>query len=159
MRRIVSTLCILCVISCNRYSTKYETDLENPMLKSIEELHKKDKQASMSGDLETLLTLFTDDGILIPPEGEIIEGKEALRNVLKQNFELHQDYIITEYDQDFKEIKVLDQYAYEWGIYSGKYKSKDDGQEITGSGKLMRILKLQADGSWKVHRTIWTVDK
>lgn len=129
------------------------------MLKSIEELHKKDKQASMSGDLETLLTLFTDDGILIPPEGEIIEGKEALRNVLKQNFELHQDYIITEYDQDFKEIKVLDQYAYEWGIYSGKYKSKDDGQEITGSGKLMRILKLQADGSWKVHRTIWTVDK
>jgi uncharacterized protein (TIGR02246 family) len=129
------------------------------MLKTIEELHKKDKQASMNGDLETLLTLFTDDGILIPPEGEIIEGKEALRNMLKQNFELHQDYIITEYNQDFKEIKILGQYAYEWGTYSGKYESKDDGKEITGSGKLMRILKLQADGSWKVHRTIWTVDK
>jgi ketosteroid isomerase-like protein len=48
------------------------------MLKSIEELHKKDKLASMNGDLETLLTLFTDDGIAIPAEGEIIEGKEAL---------------------------------------------------------------------------------
>jgi uncharacterized protein (TIGR02246 family) len=159
MRNIVLILCILCVISCNINSKEYETDLENPMLKTIEELHKKDKQASMNGDLETLLTLFTDDGILIPPESEIIEGKEALRNMLKQNFELHQDYITTEYNQDFKEIKILGRYAYEWGTYSGKYKSKDDGKEITGSGKLMRILKLQADGSWRVHRTIWTVDK
>jgi uncharacterized protein (TIGR02246 family) len=77
------------------------------MLKSIEELHKKDKLASMNGDLETLLTLFTDDGIAIPAEGEIIEGKEALRDILKQTFELHQDYIITEYNQDFKEVKIL----------------------------------------------------
>jgi len=118
--------------------------------KSIEELHKKDKRASMNGDLETLLSLFTDDGIAIPAEGEIIEGKEALRKMLKQNFELMQDYVITEYNQDFKEIKALGKYAYEWGTYSGKYKSKDDSKEITGSGKLMRILRLQANGSWKV---------
>jgi uncharacterized protein (TIGR02246 family) len=128
------------------------------MLKSIEELHKKDKQASMNSDMETLLSLFTDDGIAIPPEGEIIEGKEALRNMLKLGFELHHDYIITEYNQDFKEVNVLGEYAYEWGTYNGKYKSNSDGTEIAGSGKLMRILKLQADGSWKVHRTIWTVD-
>ena len=159
MRNIVLILCILCVMSCNRHSLEYETDLENPMLKSIEELHKKDKQASMNGDLETLLTLFTDDGILIPAEGDIIEGKEGLNNMLKQSLELYKDYRVTEYDHDFKEIKVLGQYAYEWGIYSSKYKSKKDGKEITASGKLMRILKLQADGNWKVHRTIWTVDK
>ena len=159
MRNLVFILCILFVISCNRFGKEYEPDLENPMLKSIEELHKKDKEASMNSDLETLLSLFTDDGIAIPAEGEIIEGKEALRNMLKQNFELNKDYIITEYNHDFKEVKVLGKYAYEWGIYSGKYKSKNDGQEITGSGKLMRILRLQADGSWKVHRTIWTVDK
>jgi len=113
----------------------------------------------MNGDLETLLSLFTDDGIAIPAEGEIIEGKEALREMLKQNFELLKDYIITEYKQDFKEIKILGKYAYEWGIYSGKYKSKEDNKEIIGSGKLMRILRLQEDGSWKVSRTIWTIDK
>lgn len=159
MRNIVFVLCVLCVISCNRYSKENEANLEKPMLKAIEELHIKDKQASMNSDMETLVSLFTDDGIAIPAQGDIIEGKEALRNMLKQNFELHQEYVITEYTQDFKEIKILGQYAYEWGTYSGKYRSKDDGKEITGSGKLMRILKLQADGSWKVHRTIWTVDK
>ena len=159
MRNIVLILCILCVISCSRLGKEFETDLENSMLKSIEELHKKDKQASMNGDLETLISLFTDDGIAIPAEGDIIEGKEALRNMLKQNSELHEDYIITEYNHDFKEVKVLGEYAYEWGTYSGKYKSKNEEKEIAGSGKLMRILKLQADGSWKVHRTIWTADK
>jgi len=159
MRNIILILCFLCIISCNRHGKEYEADLEKPMLKSIEELHKKDKLASMNGDLETLLTLFTDDGIAIPAEGEIIEGKEAFRDILKQTFELHQDYIITEYNQDFKEVKILGKYAYEWGTYCGKYKLKDNGKEITGSGKLMRILRLQADGSWKVHRTIWTVDK
>jgi uncharacterized protein (TIGR02246 family) len=156
---MVLILCILCVISCNRYSKEYNTDLENPMLKSIEELHKKDKQAALNGDIKTLSSLFTDDGILIPAVGDIIEGKEGLKNMLKQSFELYKDYTVTEYDHDFKEIKVLGQYAYEWGIYSSKYKSKKDSKEITASGKLMRILKLQADGSWKVHRTIWTVDK
>ncbi|MHC4537414.1 MAG: YybH family protein [Planctomycetota bacterium] len=129
------------------------------MLKSIKELHNKDKLASMNGDLETLLSLFSDDGIVIPAEGDIIAGKEALRKMLKQNFELMQDYIVTEYNHYFQEIKILGEYAYEWGTYSGKYKSKNDSTEITGSGKLMRILRLQADGSWKVYRAIWTVDK
>ena len=83
------------------------------MLKSIEELHEKDKQAAMNGDIETLESLFTDNGILIPAEGEIIEGKEGLRNMFKQSLELYKDYTVTEYIHDFKEIKVLGQYAYE----------------------------------------------
>ena len=52
------------------------------MLKSIEELHKKDKQAALNGDIETLESLFTEDGILIPAEGQIIEGKEGLKDIL-----------------------------------------------------------------------------
>ena len=130
-----------------------------PMLNSIEELHHKDKQAAVNGDIETLASLFTDDGILIPAEGDIIEGKEGLKNMLKQSLELYRDYTVIEYNHDFKEIKILGKYAYEWGIYSSKYKSKKDGQEITEGGKLMRILKQQPDGSWKVARAIWTVDK
>jgi len=77
------------------------------MLKSIEEFHKKDKQAAMSGDIETLESLFTEDGILIPAEGDIIECKEGLRNMLQQSLELYRDYTVTEYIHDFKEIKVL----------------------------------------------------
>jgi ketosteroid isomerase-like protein len=32
------------------------------------------------------------------------------------------------------------------------------GEQVRTSGKLMRILQRQPDGSWKIHRTINTVD-
>lgn len=128
-------------------------------LDAIEELHKKDKMASLNGDIEELLSLFTDDGIVIPPEGEIIKGKENLRKMLVQNRDQLKEYKLTEYLHDFKEIKVIGEYAYEWGTYSGKYKLKKGHEEIKGSGKLLRILVKQKDGSWKVSRSIWNVEK
>ena len=32
------------------------------------------------------------------------------------------------------------------------------GETATYGGKLMRILKRQADGRWKMHRTMLTID-
>ena len=78
--------------------------------------------------------------------------------MLEENFKDLKDYTLIDYNHDFKEIKIIGEYAYEWGIYSGTYASKKNGNKISGSGKLMRILKQQKDGSWKVSRSIWTVD-
>ena len=96
---------------------------------------------------------------MIPAEGEILRGKDGLKKMLEENFKNLNEYTLIQYKHDFEEIKIIGEYAYEWGLYSGKYKSKKDDKEITGSGKLMRILKRQNDGSWKVSRSIWTVDK
>jgi len=132
---------------------------ENKLLHAIGELHEKDKKASLAGDTEILLSLFTDDGILIPSDGEIVQGKKGLREMLEKNQEILKEYNLVEYNQDFKEIKIIGKYAYEWGYYNGKYISKTDNSEVVGSGKLMRILELQDDGDWKVSRSIWSVDK
>ena len=132
---------------------------EDILLQAINELHKKDKSASLAGDTETLLNLFTEDGIVIPYEGESVEGKEGLRKMLEQNQKILDEYNLVEYNHDFKEVKIIGKFAYEWGYYSGKYISKIDSSEVVGSGKLMRILELQNDGTWKVSRSIWTVDK
>jgi hypothetical protein len=35
---------------------------------------------------------------------------------------------------------------------------RDGGETVRTSGKLMRILQRQQDGSWKIHRSIATVD-
>ena len=50
---------------------------ENLLLQAIEELHTKDKKASLAGDTETLLDIFTENGIAIPYEGDIIKGREG----------------------------------------------------------------------------------
>ena len=132
---------------------------EDILLQAIEELHIKDKHASLAGDSKALLNLFTEDGIVIPNEGAIVEGKESLRRMLEQNLKILEEYNLVEYNHDFKEVKIMGKFAYEWGYYSGKYISKIDCSEIVGSGKLMRILELQNDGNWKVSRSIWTENK
>jgi len=145
---------IFCVCADNN-----NKNAEEIALQAIQELHKKDQAASLEGDVETLLSLFTDDGVVIPAEGEVIKGKDGLRKMLEQNFKAMKEYMLVEYKHDFKEIKIMREYAYEWGMYSGTYKSKKNNKEISGSGKIMRILQQQKDGSWKVSRSIWTVDK
>jgi len=132
---------------------------EDTKLKAIQELHKKDKIASLAGDIETLLSLFTDDGIIIPDQGDIIQGKTNLKHFLEENNKILETHDLVEYNHDFQEIQIMGEYAYEWGYYSGKYIVKESGEEITGGGKLMRILALQKDRSWKVTRSIWTVDR
>ena len=79
--------------------------------------------------------------------------------MLEQNFKDLEGYTLIAYKHDFKEIKIMGKYAYEWGWYSGTYKLKKNDKEISGRGKIMRILQQQKDGSWKVSRSIWTVDK
>ena len=74
--KISSTL-LLCMCSGNTDKDLMDTDLE-----AIEELHKKDQLASLNGDIETLLSLFTEDGILILPDGKIIPSRKELREML-----------------------------------------------------------------------------
>jgi uncharacterized protein (TIGR02246 family) len=158
MKNILFLLLMLAVIFCTCVEDKNKNS-EDLDLQAIQELHEKDKAASLQGDIGTLLSLFTEDGIVIPAEGEIIRGKEGLKKMLEKNFKDLKEYTLIDYNHDFKEIKIIGEYAYEWGIYSGTYTPKKNGNNISGSGKLMRILKRQKNGSWKISRSIWTVDK
>ena len=130
-----------------------KTDLDK-----IEELHKTDMKASLEQDFETLISLWTDDGVLILPNQEPVRGIEALRKMMEEQREESKAYSITEYVHDFKEVKVIGEWAFEWGIYRGTMVMKDGGEPVSETGKLMRILKKQPDGNWKVSRAIGIAD-
>jgi ketosteroid isomerase-like protein len=59
---------------------------------------------------------------------------------------------------DFEEIRIVGDYAFEWGTYRGTSRPRSGGNSVSYSGKLMRILQRQVDGSWKMYRTITTND-
>ena len=124
----------------------------------IEELHKKDMKAAKEGDFETLSSLMTDDCIIIPPNEEPLRGKKTIQENLKKQLEQQKNYKVTEYIHSFEEVKIIGEWAYEWGAYRGTVVPAAGGEPITESGKLFRILKRQPDGSWKVARAIWNVD-
>jgi len=124
----------------------------------IEELHKKDVAASKARDLATLVSLWTDDGVALPPGEDPIIGKEAIQLWLQRDLEQERDYQITEYVHNFEEIEILGEWAFEWGTLSGAVEPVAGGPPMRMTGKLLRILKRQPDGTWKVARSMWNND-
>lgn len=129
-----------------------KTDLEK-----IQELDKKDIAASLVQDHQSLLALWDPDGIAIPPDQDPIVGIEQIENWLTQPAET--PYEVTCYEHYFEERRILGEWAFEWGTYLSAAAPLDGSEVEQATGKLLRILKRQADGEWKVARAIWNVDR
>jgi uncharacterized protein (TIGR02246 family) len=127
--------------------------------RAIEELHHEDMAASKARDLATLLSLCSDDCVMLPPGEDPIVGKEAIRQSLERDLAQEQDYEIIEYVHSFQEVNVLGEWAFEWGAFSAAADPTGGGPPIRSSGKILRILARQADGTWKVARSIWNNDQ
>jgi uncharacterized protein (TIGR02246 family) len=135
---------------CPESDKQLEKDLE-----AIQRLHESDWKASKQFDFDTLITLWTDDGVLLQPNKKPIIGKKALFKYLRQEFKQTQNYDILEYRHDFQEVKITGDWAYEWGTFYGKVRMHKDGKLVNHQARLLRILKRQTDGSWKCARAIW----
>jgi uncharacterized protein (TIGR02246 family) len=127
-------------------------------LRAIEHLHQTDMAASKARDVATLLSLCSDDCVMLPPGEDPILGKEAIRESLERDVAQEQGYRITEYVHHFEEVRVLGEWAFEWGTFSAAAKPLGGGPPIQSSGKILRILARRADGTWRVARSIWNND-
>ena len=73
---------------------------------------------------------------------------------MEEQKEASMAYEITKYDHRWEEIKVIGDWAFEWGYFDAAAKMIGSGKIIEQRGKLLRVLKKQEDGSWKVARVI-----
>lgn len=124
-------------------------------MKAIEKLHQKDIAASKTYDVETLVSLWTDDVVALPPGLPPAKGKDRNQAGLISGRDQMMKYEVIEYDQHWEEVQILGDYAYEWGSFTGVMRLRTGGDLIRQNYKALRILKRMTDGSWKVHRTIW----
>jgi ketosteroid isomerase-like protein len=101
-----------------------------------------------------MMSQWTDDFVLLPPAGPILRG----RSVIAEAFQGVETPEILEYGLDIQEAKVLGDHAFQWGTYHYTMRPRGGGETVRTSGKLMRILQRQPDGSWKMYRGMSTVD-
>ena len=123
----------------------------NSDLIGIEKLREQDILFSKSRNTEGLLSLWTQDGVLLLQDQEPIVG---IHNI-KQYFDSAQreDIEITRYEFDFLETTIIDDFAYEWGYYNHQYRETESQKLIDVSGKIIRILRKE-QGVWKVARAM-----
>jgi uncharacterized protein (TIGR02246 family) len=124
-------------------------------LELIRRLHEKDMAASKAGDFETLRSLMTDDAVMMPPGESWIRGRAELDASFNRTKDAMRQVEVLDYVLDFEEVKILGDYAFEWGTVRGAMRSRNDGEVEYATYKVMRILHKHSDGEWKVHRSIW----
>jgi ketosteroid isomerase-like protein len=126
--------------------------------RTIGALNQHDVKAALASDIDAIVSQWTDDFVVLPPAGPIVRGRSANAAVAEQGKEQMQALIPVDYVVEFEESTVTGDYAFEWGTYRGAARPRAGGSDVAYSGKLMRILQRQPDGTWKMHRTMLTSD-
>lgn len=124
-------------------------------MEAINKLHDKDIEASLALDEATLESLWTDDVVTMHPGSPPVVGRDANVARLKAGIEQMKDQEIMAYNEQFQEVRILGDWAYEWGSITGRTRPFSGGKEASYHFNVMRILQRQPDGSWKIARSIY----
>ena len=104
-----------------------------------------------AGDIDAWLSLWTEDGVQMPPNEAPVIGKDKLR----QRNGAALDLFTVAIDITNQEVGVAGEWAFSRGVYAATFTPKDGSQLIPVDGKFMTILSIQTDGGWKIHRDIF----
>ena len=137
------------VLLCCVPPPEEEMDVEK-VRKAIEESNLKFGEAARQGDAAALAALYTEDATLLPPNSEMIKGREGIEAFWSAAKQMGaKDAVLTTAD-----VYGSGDLAYEVGNYV--LTIQPEGQEsIEDKGKYVVVWKQIADGSWKMHVDIW----
>jgi uncharacterized protein (TIGR02246 family) len=125
-------------------------------LAEIEALRQRDMDAARRGDFMALRGVVDDDAVMLAPDSRAQRGRAELDRAFDAMARAARTHEVVEYELRFEEVKVLGDYAYEWGSIVGSMRELASGDISRSAFHVMRILRRQADGSWRVYRSIWT---
>jgi ketosteroid isomerase-like protein len=122
---------------------------------AIYTFHQREQQAVLGHDLETLVSLTTEDVVSIPPAGPINRGRPDLTTLPQPPSSGAVETL--EYDITYEELRVIGNYAVGWGTFRQTARLPT-GEIARYGGNLMRVLQRQPDGTWKSHRSMFGMD-
>ena len=104
-----------------------------------------------AGDLERWLSLWTEDGVQMPPGEPPVVGKDHIRTRNKRVL----DQFTFDLSVNNEEVGVAGDLAFARGTYTATLTPEQGGEAVVIDGKYMTILARQTDGSWKIRRDIF----
>lgn len=100
------------------------------------------------GDAAGVAALYTEDAMVLPPDGEIAEGREAIHALWQSLI----DAGLGQIDLQPADIEVAGNVAAETSTFEGVVTSEEG--ETPVAGKYVVVWK-RIDGVWFLHRDIW----
>lgn len=119
-------------------------------LDSIKAQAERFSAAYVRGDMETLLSIYTDDGMAGPGGRDFVRGRPALDSL----WALPTGRTILRHASTPVEIEVDGDHAYDWGYYEGE--AAQDGEPLGPfQGKYLIVWERGADGRWRMAADLW----
>ncbi len=113
------------------------------------------RQAILAGDWAANAGLFTQDGVLMPPNHPAVQGRTAIQEWGTATFGAAS---FTEFTNAPVEIDGRGGIAYSRATYSLALSVEGIAEPITDTGKYIVIWKKQADGAWLAVANPWNSD-
>jgi len=101
-------------------------------------------------DIAAMGEVYTNDAKVLPPNGETVTGKEAIKTFWQGGLNMGMQGATLK----TVELEILDNTAIEIGAYTLDI-GLPDGGTMTDRGKFVVIWKKQPDGTWKWHIDIF----
>ena len=108
--------------------------------RTAQDAHKTLAAAFNTGDVDTVLSMYDFNGIIVPEPGKPVSGKEKFVEAIKAILSIKGKMEInTVYCLQTGDVAVG---RSEWNI--------KDGNEVKISAKGIEVMKQQTDGTWKI---------
>ena len=106
-------------------------------------------QAYVSGDLEALSALYTEDALLLPPNRDV-RGRQAIRAYFTPGPGRRQVAHAT----TSSELRVDGDTAIDVGTWTSTWQRHGEEPQ-TSSGRYLVVWKRGADGAWRMQYDMW----
>jgi ketosteroid isomerase-like protein len=106
----------------------------------------------LAGDFATAASYYTDDGMMLPPNAPVIQGRAAIQSFLAGYPR------ITAFKQDIAELEASGKLAYARLTYTLTMTPPGARAPLNDTGKIIIIMRKQTNGTWLTTRGIWNSD-
>lgn len=153
IRRYLACAVLVALTGCQgRTQSPVDTAAD---IAAIREYNAQWLKALSTGDSKLLSSLTAEEHITFPPNQPPNVGKAANDAV---NAKMLEQYAVEEIWNPQDQV-VAGDWAYERGSFTATMTPKAGGATQHFSGNYLRILKRQADGSWKMIREMANSDR
>lgn len=119
---------------------------------AIHDLRQREVAAAEAADVEGLISLRTEDFVAMPPDQNVVQGRDAVREFLTGMFEQVelQETVVSE------DVVVSGDWAHDRGTFTGTARPRGGGESMNIDGKYLWIATRQDDGSWRYTVQMWS---
>jgi uncharacterized protein (TIGR02246 family) len=115
-------------------------------------LHELMVESTRSGDAETLISLYAEDAVLMPPNDTSLYGKDEIRAWFE---EYTQWFRVTASVEEDRNVTVAGDQAFERTSFAVVIEPKRRGAEIRDEIRMLIVWRRESSGAWKITHQMW----